>query len=406
MSDGTTNLMTGVKPSAVALAPPEREQTEVFGWQYWTFANALLRQCAEADEGKNILLSPLSAAATLSMTANGAQGDTLSQMRGALGSSLTWNSVKPLDSDGWNQCFAAYLRSLPDSKKARLSSANAIWLKEGALDVKKDFLQANADYYSADVFSARFDEATKDDINGWVSDRTDGMIPAMLDEIPANAVMYLLNALAFDAEWKEIYRADQVTEGAFTGSNGKTATVPMMISEEGGYFEDGMATGFSKPYADGYRFVAILPNEGVTVQEYLASDNAVYQCYPHIKQMQAEDGGDIAIAGLPKFEADYSAELSGALKAMGMTDAFDTEKADFSGMADVKQGELYINRVLHKTAIRVDERGTKAGAATAVEMMTKGALMHSVILDRPFLYMIVDDEQNLPVFIGIVNHIE
>ena len=89
----------------------------------------------------------------------------------------------------------------------------------------------------------------------------------------------------------------------------------------------------------------------------------------------------------------------------GEEGAFDPDRADFSAMAEVREGELYINRVLHKAAIQVDERGTKAGAATAVEMRTKGALLNSVYLNRPFVYMIVDNENHLPVFIGRITHV-
>ena len=90
---------------------------------------------------------------------------------------------------------------------------------------------------------------------------------------------------------------------------------------------------------------------------------------------------------------------------MGMNDAFDMDQADFSGIADVNKGELYISRVIHKTAINVDEKGTKAGAATAVEMKTNGAFLNAVYLNRPFVYMIVDNQTCLPLFIGQVTHI-
>ncbi len=399
-SGGTHNLTANLSRS--------QKETDImqdtdFKWEYWGFTAMLLRECTAQDGGKeNTLISPLSVMTALAMTANGAQGDTLKQMELALqGDMIALDSMEPLTSDRLNDCLGAYLDRLPHSDKAALSSANSIWLKDGALDVKQDFLQTNLNAYDAQIFSARFDEQTRNDINQWVSDKTDGRIENMLDDISPASVMYLINALTFDAEWQNIYREDQVYEGEFTDIDGHKQTVPMMCSEEMVYLDDGMATGFVKPYADGYRFVAMVPNEGVTLQEYVEK-LPIFKLFPQL----AEDDGETVLASLPKFSATYSVELNDALRAMGMTDAFDTQKADFSRMVDVVPGELYINRVLHKTAITVDERGTKAGAATAVEMRTKGALMRTVSLDRPFVYMIVDDVSNLPVFIGQVTHID
>ena len=213
--------------------------------------------------------------------------------------------------------------------------------------------------------------------------------------------MYLINALSFDAEWQEIYREDQVHEGEFTGIDGKTEQVSMMGSTESVYLNDGKAQGFVKPYASGYSFVAMLPNEGISLGDYISSMN-----YGKIaSQIKAEEHESVLVS-LPKFSAEYAAELSDVLRKNGMSDAFDQIKADFSGMADVTPGDLYISRVIHKTAIDVDERGTKAGAVTAVEMSKNAALMmNTVFLDRPFVYMIIDNESCLPIFIGQMTHV-
>lgn len=111
--------------------------------------------------------------------------------------------------------------------------------------------------------------------------------------------------------------------------------------------------------------------------------------------------------GIPKFEAEYSAELSEVLMEMGMTDAFSMRDADFSGLGSSTEGNIVISRVLHKTHVAVDEKGTKAGAATAVEMKTESAAEpmeepKQVILDRPFVYLLIDCEQAVPLFIGTV----
>ena len=395
LSNSTTDLMANIEPSANALAFKKNEDSQqTFEQAYSDFALMLFKNCSAADSRKNTLVSPLSVMTALAMTANGAKGSTLEQMQKMLGGGM--------DIEQLNLYLCAYLNGLPSSEKAKLTSANSIWFKENSLDFNMDFLQTNADYFGADVFSSKFDEKTLADINGWVNENTGGMIPKALDRIPGTAVMYLINALSFDAEWQEIYREDQVYERDFTDIDGKTENVPMMSSTESVYLNDGKAQGFVKPYASGYSFVAMLPDEGISFEDYVKSLD-----YGKIAdQIKAEDHAPV-LAALPKFSAKYDTELSEMLRDNGMADAFDGARADFSGMADVPPGYLYISRVIHKTAIDVDERGTRAGAVTAVEMSKNAALMMNVVsLDRPFVYMIIDNESYLPIFIGQVTHIQ
>ena len=403
LSDSTTNLMANVKPEADALSfGKNSERQRVFEWDYDEFALSLFRKCAAKDPKKNALVSPLSVLTALAMTQNGAEGETLEQMNRTF-SPLTWSmdSVLSLNREELNQYLGAYLNSLPSGEKARLTSANSIWLRENSLQFKNEFLQTNADFFGADIFSSRFDEKTLADINKWVSDNTDGMIPSILDVIPADAVMYLINALSFDAEWENIYSEDKIFDGEFTNTDGKTENIVMMGSDESCYLDDGSAKGFVKPYASGYSFVAMLPDEEISLEEYVQSMR-----YDKIAaQIRSEDREYVHVS-MPKFSAEYSTTLNEILSDMGMTDAFDPEKADFSGMADVKRGDLFISRVIHKTAINVDERGTKAGAVTAVEMTRNAVMMNLVSLDRPFVYMIIDNQSLLPVFIGQVTHIK
>lgn len=340
--------------------------------------------------GKNTLISPLSVLYALGMTANGAKGETLSQMEEAFG----------LDLSELNVYLHAYLENLPSEEKYKLSTANSIWVKDdNSLTVEPAFLQTNADYYGADIYKAAFDAGTLKDINNWVNKNTDGMIENILDEIPANAVMYLINALAFDAEWETIYNETQVQDGTFTTQSGETRDVDMMYSEETKYLNDGSATGFIKYYADKkYAFVALLPNQGVSIQDYVSSltGEGLMDTLKNAEDIEVK-------AAIPKFESEYSVEMSDIFKAMGITDAFDGNRADFTGLGQSDNGNISISRVIHKTKIAVDEKGTKAGAATAVEMRATGALADeskTVYLDRPFVYMLVDCESNLPIFIG------
>lgn len=347
------------------------------------------------EEGMNTLISPLSVLYALAMTANGADGETLAQMEQVLG----------MDVEDLNCYMLAYMDLLPKNTDYKMSLANSIWFKDDPdFLVEQSFLQTNADYYGAGAFKSAFDETTRNDINNWVKENTDGMIPEIIDKIPDEAIMYLVNALAFDAQWEEEYKEHQIREGLFhlLDAEGTSRTVDMMHSEEHAYLEDDMATGFIKYYKDGkYAFVALLPNEDVSVSQYVGSLTG-----EHLREL-LNDPQDVTVyATIPKFETGYDIEMSEVLQEMGMTDAFDWRVADFSklGTYNVDGMNICINRVLHKTFISVTEQGTRAGAATAVEMVAEGAMeiveFREVVLDRPFVYMLIDCETNLPFFIG------
>ena len=204
------------------------------------FALKLFKESME--DGKNTLISPLSVLCALSMTANGADGETLSQMEDVLGMSVS----------ELNMYVRSYMDGLSEAEKYKLKLANSIWFTDDErFTVNQDFLQTNADYYGADIYKAPFDDTTLKDINNWVNENTDEMISDILDEIPDAAIMYLVNALAFEAEWNDIYLKTQVREGKFTTEDKSEKTVEFMYSTESDYLEDEDATGIIKYYKDG-----------------------------------------------------------------------------------------------------------------------------------------------------------
>ena len=148
-------------------------------------------------------------------------------------------------------------------EKAKLTLANSIWFKDSGFTVEEAFLQRNADYYGAAVYKSAFDKKTLRDINNWVEENTDGVIDKIVDQMDPYAVMYLVNTVLFDAEWQNIYRKHEVRDGTFTAIDGAKRTVSMMCSNESLYLDDGKATGFLKPYKNGYSFAA-LPVSAVT----------------------------------------------------------------------------------------------------------------------------------------------
>jgi len=383
------NLMKDIKPETLKKIDVYIEEDNIAATDFSLnlFKNNL--------SSENTLISPISVLSALGMTSNGAREETLSQMEEIFG----------LKREKINQLLDLYIRNLPDEDKLKVSMANSIWFREGgSIDVNKDFLQTNSNYYNADIYRSPFNEATLKEINDWVHKETDGMIKNILDEIPEDSMMYLINALSFDAEWETIYFDYQIRKDLFTADDGTIQRVDMMVSGENQYIEDDGAKGFMKNYAGGkYAFVALLPPEHLPLSEYIATLNGekLHNLMKNAEQTKVH-------AMMPKFTTEYDVELSDILISMGMEDAFDVEKADLTDLGTADEN-LYISRVIHKTKIEVDEKGTKAGAATVVEVLAGSAAPEDpkiVFLDKPFMYLIVDTESYLPLFMGTTLFVE
>lgn len=391
MKMGATDLMRDITRKEVDGKNPDDE----FKSAYLNFTAELFKKSVEKSKNDgegNALISPFSVMVALSMTANGAGGNTLSEMEKVLGENI--------DIETLNKYLYTYIESLYSGEKCKLSVANSIWLRDTtSLSVKKNFLQKNMDYYNAAIYKSMFDAKGADDINSWVKKHTDGMIEKLVDKIDDDTMMLLINAVAFDAEWAKKY--DVIYEGKFTSLAGDRRTVEMMRSLEEKYIDDGSATGFIKEYKGGkYSFAAILPNSE--------------DIYSYVENMTEESIAKL-LSGvsyepvkteMPKFSSDFSIMMEDCLKDMGIKDAF-SAIADFSEMSE---NNLSISKVVHKTHITVNEKGTKASAVTGVTMKNTTVLTPAttkeVILNRPFVYMILDNENNMPVFIGMMTDIK
>lgn len=348
-------------------------------------------------EKKNSLVSPISVYLALAMVENGAEGKTLKEFESVLGK---YN----LKADDINKYCRYYSNNLVDVKSGKLNIANSIWYRQDDyLTVNKDFLQANADYFKSPAFKADFNsKQTVEDINSWVKTNTGGLIDRIVDEIDPDAMMYLINTLYFEAEWENVYNKEQVSARNFKLDDGSTISTKFMYSAESSYIKDDKAQGFLKPYkGNKYSFLALLPNEGVSADDYVSTLTGD----KFLSLVKSKTSAAVN-AGMPKFKSEYKKSLVEPLKSLGLNECFDGKSANFSRMGSLKNGNLFVGDVLHKTYIQVDELGTKAGAVTSVAMCGSGRPLEikEVILDRPFVYAIVDNETGLPLFIGVMHN--
>lgn len=383
-SGAVRDLTEGISKNESASKAPDDE----FKAAASSFAAELFKD--NYSKGKTTLVSPLSVLTALALVQNGAQGDTLAQLEQALGG---------LDRDTLNAYMRAYCDFLTESEELKI--ANSVWTDSSA-EAKRAFLQKSVDSYSAQLFSAPLsDPKTVESINSWVKKNTDGMIPKIIEKADRYAVMMLVNAIAFDAKWETPYKRSDIEKLEFTSYSGSKKKTDFMCSTENVYLKDGGAVGFMKPYKNGrFAFAALLPDENTGIDDYVASlsGDKLMKIFSSAKR-----DNEVNVK-MPKFRAEYSAQLIDTLKKMGVKDAFDSKTADFSSL--IENRDAYIATVVHKTFIEVDENGTRAAASTLVGADTMSLMEpYSVFLNRPFVYMIVDTETNLPLFIGVQTEI-
>ena len=335
------------------------------------------------------VISPVSLLYALGMLTNGADGETLAQLEKTIG----------LPADSLNAFMKDYAAKLAENE-GNVNLANSMWINEKYdLSYEQEFLAALEEYYKAEGFSGVFDDALCDKLNKWVSDNTYGMIDKLLDEINPDASTYLVNALALDLEWKVKY-TDTYDE-KFTREDGTEEDCKMLHGTESVFLHDADTVGFIKDYKDGFKFVALLPDEGISMEDYLKSLTG--------EKIAGLLGSKIEYCDvytrMPEFEGRSTFKLKEPLEEMGAVDMFSPANADFGRMSD---GNLYVSSVVQKTYIKVYKDGTKAAAATYIDTMPTAVLSeeHAVYLDRPFVYMILDPYESLPLFIGVVNSVE
>ncbi len=361
------------------------------------FSLDIFRQVYRANPTENVVLSPLSINVALHMATNGATGDTKAEMKQTLG-------VADASDAEINQAVRdlnAQLLSM--DRKVTLSLANSIWFYD------KFTLQAGFDeliqtYYDGRIEGLDFeDPGTKDRINGWVADKTQGKITNLLEEVKDIDVMYLINAIYFRANWQYRFDPQQTQDAPFYLEDGREVMVPTMFSE-GVKLRRYYGSSFQLldiPYGNGqFSLVILLPaggNLAETMSQLSPADLSAWIAEADTLTPQLY---------LPKFKASFKMDAVESLMELGMKLPFDYWKANFDGFFNEIPGErLYIDRVIHEAVIEVNEAGSEAAAATLVAvgwLSSMGGTPQPAVVrvDRPFAYFIRERHTKAILFAG------
>jgi serpin B len=395
----TANMaQSKVKRDSKPSIPASDEETLVRGNNAFALD---LYQSLRTDEG-NLIFSPYSISLALAMTYAGARGETESQMASALHFDLPQSQLHP----AFNVLDLA-LADQPkpagkDQNPLQLNIANAVWAEQ-TFPFLPDFLDTLAQNYGAGIHQADFVnnyEPVRKEINTWVADQTKDKIQNLLAEGTIKPVtrMVLVNAIYFKADWFSQFDANDTHDAPFHLLDGSTVNVPTMSQEtDAPYAQGDGCQALDFPYAGNTASMTIiLPDEGTFAAFDASLDSAKLDLV--LSSLQPTT----LVFALPKFTFTRDFSLPDQLASLGMTDAFNLDLADFSGMTG--KPDLYISDVIHKAFVAVDEKGTEAAAATAVIMdlaMARPAPT-SFVVDRPFIFLIRDTASGQILFIGRV----
>jgi serpin B len=351
--------------------------------------------------GGNAVVSPTSIVLALSMAQAGARGETASQMDMVLHSAASTGGGNGINS--LNQALAGLSGTFKDANgtahELTLRIANAPFAQRG-LQLQGPFLDTLASRYGAGLRLVDF----RNDpvgacqlIDGWVSDQTEGRIPKLLDSLDSATALVLVNAIYLKAPWQMPFDATNTNPEPFTRPDGSQVSVPTMSLNltEGSYAAGSGWQAVELPYAGGSLVMTIV------VPDDLATFEGSLDAASFAQMTAALQPTDVELT-LPRFKIETKADLASVLAGMGMPLAFDPSRADFSGITT--QEQLYISRVVHQANIAVDEKGTEATAATAVQIEASVASQQQVTLhvDRPFLFAVRDTDTGAILFLGRV----
>lgn len=347
------------------------------------------------EENKNLMLSPLSASAALTMLLNGCEGDTYDQLKATLKypESMTISEI--------NEVYKSLVAQLlVVDPKVKLALANAIFYRNG-FTVKNPFLATMDTDFDAEIAGLDFSlPSALTTINKWASDNTNGKIPKVLNEISGDAVMFIMNALYFKGDWSYQFDKSLTSDRPFYTDGSNSVNVSTMKGDIGSKVTHG--NGYSAielPYGcTNFTMVVIVPEE--TLSEFNASFDAVRWNDITSAFDQANEYGEVTVR-MPKYKFSYEKYLNDQLKSMGMVDAFIPGIADLSGISDAS---IFVSFVKQNTFVEVDEEGTEAAAVTTIgiELTSMPPQPREFVIDKPFVFAIRERTTNTLLFIGQV----
>jgi serpin B len=363
-----------------------------------TFPFKLYQQVAREKPKGNVLISPFSVSTALSMTYSGSAGATKKALA----------KVLDFSNDGDDAVHNEAKKVLDSLSKpggnTRLEIANGLF-GDKKIQFKPPFLASCKQFFNANLRSLDFSKPeTVTEINSWVSSNTHGKIPTIIDQIGANAVLYLINAIYFKGSWEHKFEKQNTEPASFTTASGASKNVQMMHQHRNDfqYLENNEFQAINLRYADKrLSLYVFLPKEGKTLEAFDAKFNQ-----QNWNQWTGEFNKRTGHLGLPRFKIDDKFELRKPLTDLGLGVAFDQGKAEFPDMANTN---LFITKVIHKTFMEVNEEGTEAAAVTAIEMAPTGMAMNppkpfKMIVDRPFFVALHDKQTGKILFAGHITH--
>jgi len=357
------------------------------------FGFEILQKAFEESGDNNLMISPLSITQALSMTYNGADGETKTAFENVL--HFTGQTA-----DEVNQAALDLTTALLEvDSKVDIKIANSIWYRED-FSVEQDFINANQTYYDAEVSDLDFNNpASKDIINNWVDEKTNHKIEKIVDNISGDDIMFLINAIYFKGGWKTEFESKNTEDKPFYLNDGTTKNVETMhVENDFSVSYEETFSAIELPYGQGnYSMLILLPNDESSLSELVSQlDNQNWN--ELIQKMSVPISRNL---WMPKFKFEYENSLKDELIDLGLGNAF-SDYADFTGIN--KDGGLNISRVKHKTFIEVNEEGTEAAAVTSVVVgvTSAGPGMNLFAIDHPFLFVIKEKYTNAILFVGTV----
>lgn len=363
------------------------------------FSFKLYDQLLKSRTTGNTFASPASVMLALAMTYNGANGTTRASMARTL-------ELEGMSLEEVNRAFADLKSALaPADPKIQLKIANSLWVRKGFV-LDPSFIARNEQHYAAEIANLDFaDPSAPKTINSWVSKNTDGKIDKIVDEISGGDMLFLINAIYFKGQWLFEFKKEDTKPDVFRLGGGKQKELPMMSqSRRLLYFKGKNFQSVALPYGGGRVSMCVfLPDEQTTLDQF--EKDLTPENWEFWMQSFQLNPGDLM---LPRFKVEWESGLNGALKELGMAEAFDSSRADFSQMAKVKPGDLFISEVRQKSWCEVNEEGTVAAAVTSVGISTtslpRPQQKFVMKVDRPFFFAIRDNLTGVVLFMGSVRN--